>query len=137
MDPSKLGFVQELYKVIEERFPHGRQITTALTALAVLTAILVMVSIILSTLYPIVSTSASYIASVVIALIRNQPMPQLALRLQNPFFRQSLATTIILLYLIFLIVESEYTQKRNKTNFERLEARIVELEGAMSKPQPG
>jgi hypothetical protein len=135
MDFLQVGFVEALYKVIEERIPGGRAITTATSVLVVLTIIVFAVNYLVETLAPMLIATASYGHSIIVGLTSNKPTPSLVQRFKfDPFFREAILNTImfggIVLYVIFSEVDSERSQKH-------ILQRLADLEKIVGAPPVG
>ena len=131
-DPAHIGFVQELYKVIEERFPrYGKKITTGMTVLVFLTAATVMINYLVSTFSPGAIRCVTYGHGLIVALIHDRPLPHFALRPQDqPYFIEDVFTTFTVVYLCF-VVWNNYRIFRKF--FTALQARVYDLEQIVEK----
>ncbi len=138
MEPSssfEFSFLQALYKVVEERIPYGRAITT-LTTLLVLAAIIVLsLTYLVNTLAPIAGTLALYGEHLVLyarAVLTNRPPPKVPQTFVLVSRWGLLIEGLLLLALTAALFALILTlEKEAKERDMALETRVAKIEGSL------
>lgn len=136
--PFQFGFLEALYRVIEERLPYGRAITTGVTVL-VLTGIVVFVmNYLVGTLTPIVAALISHgvhLALYVRALVTNRPFPAPGVYVVETRAHRLITGLLLLALMGMTLVLIQILEKEAKERDTALEQRVVALENLLKKSE--